>query len=470
VPHPFTHAARHRTGTIAGLATLALIASACGSNSTASSSSTTTSSTSSSDTSSSSSAMSSSDSAMSGSTDAMSGSDSAMSGSPEAMSGSDSAMSGSDSAMSGSDGSMSGMSGSDGSMMSGSKAPAGGGDAKTATSATDLGGMDGLVAAANKEGALNVIALPPEWSDYKEVIAGFQKKYPNIKLTSQQPDVSSAEEIAAADTNKGTDKAPDVFDLGTAVTLASLNHFAPYKVAAWADIPDANKEATGLWVNDYTGVMTVGYNPDIVGKDVTSLDDLKAPKLKGLVALNGDPTQANSALLAVVFAGLTNGGSLDDISKGVDYFASLKKAGTLSTTKASGQLIAAGKLAAVFDWSYNQLSATTAGPANGYTWKTFTPKGVTLGSYYNQAINKDAPHPAAARLWEEYLYTAQAQNFWMKGGALPILYDAMKKAGTLDPAAAKNLPQVDGTLQQLSPDQATKANVYVKANWAKAVS
>ena len=176
--------------------------------------------------------------------------------------------------------------------MSGSPAmssSAGGGSAATATSAADLGGMDGLVAAANKEGALNVIALPPDWADYKDIIAGFQKKYPNIKLTSQQPNISSAEEIAAADTNKGTDTAPDVFDLGAAVTLSSLSHFAPYKVSAWADIPDANKEPTGLWVNDYTGVMTVGYNPDIVGKDITSLDDLKDAKLKGLVALNGDP-------------------------------------------------------------------------------------------------------------------------------------------------------------------------------------
>ena len=357
--------------------------------------------------------------------------------------------------------------------MSGSPAmssSAGGGSAATATSAADLGGMDGLVAAANKEGALNVIALPPDWADYKDIIAGFQKKYPNIKLTSQQPDISSAEEIAAADTNKGTDKAPDVFDLGAAVTLSSLSHFAPYKVSAWADIPDGNKEATGLWVNDYTGVMTVGYNPDIVGKDITSLDDLKDAKLKGLVALNGDPTQANSALLAVVFAGLANGGSADDISKGVDYFKSLHAAGTLSTTKASGQLIAAGKLAAVFDWSYNQLAATQAGPANGYTWKTFTPAGVNLGSFYNQAINKDAPHPAAARLWQEYLYTAEAQNFWIKGGAVPVLFAAMQKAGTVDAGAAKNLPKVDGTPLQLTADQNTKANAYLKANWAKAIS
>ena len=443
MPHPSTRPVRPRIGAVAGIAVLALIAAACGSNS--------------------STADSPAGPANTTTADSSAVSDTAMSGADTAMSGTDTAMSGSDTAMTGSDGAT-------GASSTGQSKSATGGDPKTATSAADLGGMDGLVAAANKEGALNVIALPPDWSDYKEVIEGFQKKYPDIKLTSQQPDVSSAEEIAAADTTKGTDKAPDVFDLGTAVTLSSLSHFAPYKVAAWADIPDANKEPTGLWVNDYTGLMTVGYNPDITGKDITSLEDLKDPKLKGLVALNGDPTQANSPLLAVVFAGLANGGSLDDVSKGVNYFASLKKAGTLSNTKSSGQLVAAGKLGVVFDWSYNQLPITAAGADNGYTWKTFTPKGVTLGSFYNQSVNKDAPHPAAARLWQEYLYSAQAQNFWMKGGALPVLYDAMKKAGTLDAEAAKNLPKFEGTLQQLSADQAKKVNAYVKANWAKAVS
>ena len=50
--------------------------------------------------------------------------------------------------------------------------------------------------------------------------------------------------------------------------------------------------------------------------------------------------------------------------------------------------------------------------------------------YYFQAINKDAPHPAAARLWQEFLYSDEGQNLWLKGGARPVRADAMVKAGT----------------------------------------
>ena len=38
------------------------------------------------------------------------------------------------------------------------------------------------------------------------------------------------------------------------------------------------------------------------------------------------------------------------------------------------------------------------------------PPGPAVAGYYFQAINKDAPHPAAARLWQEFLYSDEGQN------------------------------------------------------------
>ena len=108
--------------------------------------------------------------------------------------------------------------------------------ASTATSAQALGGMASLVDAAKKEGTLNVIALPPDWANYGDIIKGFQAKY-GLKVNSAQPDASSADEITAAKNLKGQSKAPDVFDLGGAVANANMAMFAPYKVATFNDIP-----------------------------------------------------------------------------------------------------------------------------------------------------------------------------------------------------------------------------------------
>lgn len=165
-------------------------------------------------------------------------------------------------------------------------------DAAMATSAADFGGMDGLVAACQAEGRLNTIALPPDWANYGAIIEGFKAKY-GVEVDSQQPDANSQDEINAAVQNAGTDRAPDVFDVGQSVAIANTSMFAPYKVERFDDIAPTFKDANGLWVNDYGGFMAVGYDANKV-PEITSLDDLLGPEYKGSVALNGDPTQAGA--------------------------------------------------------------------------------------------------------------------------------------------------------------------------------
>ncbi len=339
-----------------------------------------------------------------------------------------------------------------------------GGSAATAKSAADLGGMDALVTAAKKEGTLNVIALPPDWANYGAIISGFKAKY-GITVNSANPNGSSQDEVNAVNQQKGTDRAPDVLDIGMAVALANTSLFTPYQVSTWADIPTSQKEPTGLWTQDYGGYMSIGYDSAKV-PTITSVQDLLGPAFKGKVALNGDPTKANAALNGVMMTSLANGGSLDDISKGVDFFHQLKQKGNFVPVQATTATVKNGTTPVVFDWDYLSATHGTDVP----TWKIFVPDNAVLGGYYAQAVNKAAPHPAAARLWEEYLYSDEGQNLWLKGGARPVRMDAMTKAGTIDTAAAAALPPVTGTPVFMSPDQATAANQYLAANWAKAIA
>lgn len=323
--------------------------------------------------------------------------------------------------------------------------------------------MDGLIAAAKKEGALNVIALPPDWANYGEIIKGFEAKY-GIKITSDQPDGSSADEISTAQRLKGQSKAPDVFDLGASVAMANLAMFAPYQVATWKDIPDNAKDPKGVWVYDYAGYMSVGYDSAKVPAP-TSLADLLKPEYKGKVALNGDPTKAGAAFAGVQMASIAQGGSAADIAKGVDFFKQLKAAGNFLPLDPNEASVLSGQTPVVFDWAYNNAPLTKKLP----TWKTWIPDNAVLAGYYIQAINADAPHPAAARLWQEYLYSDEGQNLWLKGAAFPVRYDAMKAAGKIDAAAQASLPAVNGKV--VIPTQADNdaAKAYLAANWTAAV-
>ncbi len=337
-------------------------------------------------------------------------------------------------------------------------------DAATATSADDMGGMDALVKAAEKEGALNVIALPPDWANYGNIIKAFQAKYPKIKLTSAQPSAASQDEINAAKSLKGTTRAPDVFDLGQSVALANTSMFADYKVSTWDDVPADFKDENGAWINDYGGYMSIGYDSSKV-PDVTGVEDLLGPEFKGKVALNGDPTTAGAAFSGVMMASLASGGSADDIAPGVDFFGKLKKAGNFLPVDPTSATIESGQTPVVIDWDY--LNAAESKKLD--SWKVVVPDNAVIAGYYYQAVNADAPHPAAARLWEEYLYSDEGQNGWLAGGARPVRADAMVKAGTIDKAAYDALPPVNGQAVTPTVAQTEKATTYLTANWAKTV-
>ncbi|MCM6760986.1 ABC transporter substrate-binding protein [Rathayibacter sp. ZW T2_19] len=339
-------------------------------------------------------------------------------------------------------------------------------DASTATSAADLGGLDALIEAAKAEGELNVIALPDNWANYGELIAGFEEEY-GITVNSADPDVSSAEEISTAENLAGQDTAPDVFDLGPAVALANTDVFAPYKVETWEDIPEENKEATGLWVNDYTGLMSIGYDPEAV-PEPESIEDLLGSEYRGAVAINGDPTQAGAAAAAVQLAALQSGGSADDIQPGIDFFEKLNDAGNFLPLDPTEATIASGETPVVFDWSYNNLAAGTANEGTR-EWETTVLPDAAVGSYYNQAVNADAPHPAAARLWQEYLYSDPAQNLYLAAGAYPVRLAAMVEAGTVDQEALDAVGEAPSDLVQFTEEQTAAASALLAEKWPSAI-
>jgi putative spermidine/putrescine transport system substrate-binding protein len=338
-----------------------------------------------------------------------------------------------------------------------------GGNASEATSAEDFGGMDGLIEAAKKEGQLNVIALPPDWANYGAIIKAFGDKY-GIKVNSAQPDAASQDEINAATQQKGKSTAPDVFDLGQSVALANTAMFAPYKVAKFDDIPQAYKDADGKWVNDYGGYMSIGFDSAKV-PPVADVNDLLKPEYNGKVALNGDPTQAGAAFSGVLMVALSQGGSVDDIAPGVEFFRKLKAAGNFLPVDPTPATIESGQTPVVIDWNYLNAAETAKLPS----WRVFVPSNAAVAGYYYQAINSGAPHPAAARLWQEFLYSDEGQNLYAAGGVRPVRADQMMQAGSIDKGAVDKIPVIDGPVTVPTPDQTEKATKYLADNWAKAI-
>jgi putative spermidine/putrescine transport system substrate-binding protein len=334
----------------------------------------------------------------------------------------------------------------------------------TATSAASGGGMTALIAAAKAEGKLNVITLPSNWANYGTIMKQFTAMY-GIKINDAIPDGSSAQEIEAIEKDKGRSDAPDVVDIGQAFTASTYQKlYAPYEVATWSSIPATNKAANGDYVNDYGGYVSFGCYNKLVKHCPTSWSQLTSSQYAKDITLNGIPGQAGAATGAVWAAAVNNGGSLNNITPGLNFFSKLAKLGNFNNNDCdSSAEIEAGACPIVVNWDFLNIAGSWGLPAS--QWTVNVPTGTPFAEYYNQAISATAPDPAAARLWEEFLYSNQGQNNFLLGHARPIRMAAMQTAGTLNKAAAAALPPIHQVAKFPTVAQDTQAGDTIAKVW-----
>ena len=219
-----------------------------------------------------------------------------------------------------------------------------GADAATATSAEDFGGMDALIEAARRR-ARSTSSRCRRTGRTTARCWTPSARSTTSRSTSANPDGSSQDELNAVESQKGQDRAPDVLDLGTAFArqAQAQDLLAPYQVATWDEIPEDQKDPDGHWVNDYGGYISIGCNASVIAECPTSFEALLDPQYAGQVALNGNPTQAAAAFSGVWAASLANGGSLDDIGPGIDFFAQIKDAGNFNPVEITPATIQSGE-------------------------------------------------------------------------------------------------------------------------------
>jgi putative spermidine/putrescine transport system substrate-binding protein len=332
-----------------------------------------------------------------------------------------------------------------------------------------------LIAAAKKEGTLTTIALPHSWCGYGDVIAGFKAKY-GLEINELNPDAGSGDEIEAIKANKGNTgpQAPDVIDVGLSFGPSAKKDglIQPYKVSTWDSIPDSAKDAEGYWYGDYYGVLSFVVNTDIVKNVPKDWADLKKPEYANTVSLAGDPRASNQAVQAVYAAGLATGEK--DATKageaGLAYFAELNKAGALVPVIGKSASLAQGSTPIVVAWDYNGLAWRDSLAGNPPVEVVVPSTGVVAGVYV-QAISAFAPHPNAAKLWMEYLYSDEGQLAWLKGYCHPIRFNDLAQKGKVPKELLDKLPPAEGYAKAVFPtlDEQDKGKTAITTKWDSVV-
>ncbi|RWC30661.1 MAG: ABC transporter substrate-binding protein [Mesorhizobium sp.] len=332
--------------------------------------------------------------------------------------------------------------------------------------------MDELVAAAKAEGQLTTIALPHSWCGYGDVIAGFKAKYPEITINELNPDAGSGDEIEAIKANKDNKgpQAPDVIDVGLSFgpSAKADGLIQPYKVSTWDTIPDSAKDADGYWYGDYYGVLAFGVNKAVVQNAPQDWADLQKPEYANSVALAGDPRTSNNAVMSVYASGLAAGGTggQDAAAKGLQFFKQLNDAGNFVPVDGEAAAVAQGTTPIVMNWDYNLLAMRDKMAGNPEI-EIVVPKGAVVAGVYVQAISAYAPHPNAAKLWMEYLYSDEGQLGWLKGYCHPIRFNDLAKKGVIPKEMLDKLPAAENYEKAIFPtlEEQNAANKEISTNW-----
>jgi putative spermidine/putrescine transport system substrate-binding protein len=314
--------------------------------------------------------------------------------------------------------------------------------------------LDEIVEAAKKEGMLTTIALPHDWCGWEGILAGFKAKYPEITINELNPDAGSADEIEAIRANKGNTgpQAPDVIDVGLAFGPSSPKEglLLPYKVSTFDGI--AVQDPVGHWYGGYYGVLAFEVNTDIVKEVPQDWADLLKPEYANSVALAGDPRAANQAILSVYAAGLSAAGG--DASKaseaGLDFFKQLNEKGNFVPVIGKASSLAQGTTPIIVRWDYNALADRDTLNGNPPV-EVVVPKSGVLAGVYAQAISAHAPHPNAAKLWLEYIYSDEGQIGFLKGYCHPARFNQLVSEGKVPQEILDKLPPAEAYTKAVFP-------------------
>jgi putative spermidine/putrescine transport system substrate-binding protein len=329
-----------------------------------------------------------------------------------------------------------------------------------------------LLDAAKAEATLSTIALPHDWCNYGESISVFKERT-GLEVNELDPNAGSGDEVEAIRANKDNagPTAPDVIDVGLSFGPSAKEEglLQAYKVATWDTIPADAKDAEGFWWGDYYGVLSFEVNKAVVPNVPADWADLLKPEYNGQVALAGDPRTSNQAIQAVYASALANGGSLDDAQPGLDFFKQLNDAGNLKPIIATAATVAAGETPITIRWTYNALSnRDTTAASGGPEIAVVVPASGRFAGVYVQGISAFAPHPNAAKLWQEFLYSDEGQNVWLKGYCHPIRYENLVTENKVPQEQLDKLPDVEGAVFP-TLDQLNAATELITKGWDSTV-
>jgi len=287
-----------------------------------------------------------------------------------------------------------------------------------------------LVAAAQKEGQVvwytglivNQIVRP--------LVAAFEKTYPDIRVmyaraSNTETTLKILNEVRAHRVQA------DVFDVTSGIfPLLDAGVVAAYPPKAAAHYPAEYKDQQGRWTATNLYFLTVAYNTNLVPADQAphTFADLLDPKWKGQMAWSNEPAVQDAP--GFIYNILSTMGEKDGMAY-LRRFAAQKPVAVAASPRAVLDEVMAGehKLGVMM---YNHHVAISRAKGAPIQWVKMQPLPALFSM---MGILKDAPHPHAARLFEEFILSEAGQKVMAANDYLPADPNVPARIADLKPEA-----------------------------------
>ena len=272
---------------------------------------------------------------------------------------------------------------------------------------------------ARAEGKLASVGMPDDWANWRGTWADLQRLY---GIAHADTDMSSAEEIAkieAEKANASVDIGDVGFEFGAIAKARGVTR--AYKPSTWSQVPDWAKDADGHWALAYTGTIAFAVNTKRMKVVPRSWKELFASNARVLVGEVGRAAQSNAGVLS---AAIALGGDETRLAPALAAFAPLARQHRLVMTNSSPALMERGEADVFVMWDFNALSYRDKIP-NKADYEILIPADGSVTSGYTTIINRNAPHPNAAMLAREVIFSDAGQVQLARGNARPIRAESL---------------------------------------------
>lgn len=280
-----------------------------------------------------------------------------------------------------------------------------------------------LMEGAAAEGQIVSYGMSDDWVNLGNIWKSIEDKY-NVIHTDT--DMTSAEEITHLLAEKDA-PVMDVADIGFDFlgTLVDDNLAMEYRNSNWDKIPTDRKDPNGRWAVAYWGAISFLVNKDLIPNSPQTWDDLLKPEYKDKIC-SRDPRISSYATGAVLAAAFAHGGDESNVQPGLDFFKQLRESGNWRegvVLNVSSVQKGECPISIVYDFDgFNKRDAT------GLNLEVVIPQDGTFGMYFAEYISVDAPHPNAAKLANDFLFSDEGQIMFARGYAHPGRTDVVLPA------------------------------------------